>query len=126
MRRSSLKGLSRRAGNDPNGLTSNCRACRSAEGRTQYLRRTYGITPEEADEFSAGFLICPICLSRKPVHIDHDHKTGKVRGKLCFECNLPFGKLRDDPAAARRAAAYLKGDVWQPILEAPGVYRLPS
>ncbi|WP_324605595.1 endonuclease VII domain-containing protein [Streptomyces niger] len=72
------------------------------------------------------FGICPICLVPVPVHVDHDHKTGKVRGVLCFNCNSGLGKFQDDPDVLRRAIAYLEGNPWKPILEAPGVYRLPS
>ncbi|MFG2956956.1 endonuclease domain-containing protein [Streptomyces sp. NPDC048291] len=70
--------------------------------------------------------ICAICLSAPPVHVDHCHKTGRVRGVLCFNCNSAIGKLRDDPDAARRAAAYPEGNLWKPTLVAPGVYQLPS
>lgn len=52
---------------------------------------------------------CPICLVNPPQHVDHDHKTGKVRGVPCFTCNAAIGQLRDDPNPARRAAAYLEG-----------------
>ncbi|MGW9428999.1 endonuclease VII domain-containing protein [Streptomyces decoyicus] len=72
------------------------------------------------------FGICPIGLEPGPRHVDHDRDTGKVRGVLCFNCISALGKLRDDPDAMRRAIAYLEGNVWKPILEAPGVYRLPS
>ncbi|MEU9501525.1 endonuclease domain-containing protein [Streptomyces sp. NPDC048196] len=59
-------------------------------------------------------------------HVDHAHEPGKVRGVPCINCNSALGKLRDDPGAHRRAIAYPEGNVWKPILEAPGVYQLPS
>ncbi|MET7613789.1 endonuclease VII domain-containing protein [Streptomyces seoulensis] len=70
--------------------------------------------------------LCVICLNAPAAHVDHCHKTGRVRGVLCFNCNSAIGKLGDDPEAVRRAAAYLEGNSWKPILVAPGVYQLPS
>ncbi|MEU6367791.1 endonuclease domain-containing protein [Streptomyces sp. NPDC046931] len=67
-----------------------------------------------------------ICPKAPAVHVDHCHKTGKVRGVLCFNCNSAIGKLGDDPDAVRRAAANVEGNSWKPTLVAPGVYRLPS
>jgi Recombination endonuclease VII len=40
--------------------------------------------------------------------VDHDHKTGKVRGLLCKHCNVMIGHGRDDPALLRSAIAYLE------------------
>ncbi|WP_343246164.1 endonuclease domain-containing protein [Streptomyces sp. SID5785] len=59
-------------------------------------------------------------------HVDHGRRTGRVRDVLCFNCNSAIGKLGDDPDINRRAADYLEGNAWKPILVAPGVYRLPS
>ncbi|MEU0149297.1 endonuclease domain-containing protein [Streptomyces sp. NPDC006288] len=37
--------------------------------------------------------VCTVCLAAPAVHVDHCHKTGKVRGVLCFNCNSAIGKL---------------------------------
>lgn len=42
--------------------------------------------------------------------IDHDHKTGKVRGLLCRNCNLALGNTKDNKATLRRLMAYLSYD----------------
>ncbi|MFJ3952809.1 endonuclease domain-containing protein [Streptomyces libani] len=76
------------------------------------------------DQGAAG--IRPVRPQQGPGHVDHTPDTGKVRGVRCINCNSALGKLRDDPDAMRRAIAYLEGNVWKPILEAPGVYQLPS
>ena len=44
---------------------------------------------------------CAICGARDPQHLDHDRRTGWVRGILCFNCNGRRG-----PAGA---PTYLKG-----------------
>ncbi|MFD4503218.1 endonuclease VII domain-containing protein [Streptomyces sp. NPDC058457] len=109
------------------GLSTRCKACRSALGRQDHLRRQYGITEAERDELIASQGgVCCICLSASPAHVDHCHETGRVRGVLCFSCNAALGQFKDQPEAIRRAAAYVEGNAWKPTLVAPGVYRLPS
>ncbi|WNM36673.1 endonuclease VII domain-containing protein [Streptomyces sp. Li-HN-5-11] len=109
------------------GLASRCTACRAVKGPAAHLWRKYGMTEDERDELiAAQGGVCCICLSAPATHVDHCHKTGRVRGVLCFNCNSGLGLLRDDPAAMSRAADYLEGNAWKPTLVAPGVYQLPS
>ncbi|WP_393063536.1 endonuclease VII domain-containing protein [Streptomyces sp. LN549] len=71
--------------------------------------KQYGLTEERYEamvsEQGGACRICGYCPDL--LVVDHDHKTGEVRGLLCRECNLALGFLRDNPAAATSAAAYL-------------------
>ena len=42
------------------------------------------------------------------IHLDHNHKTGKVRGVLCSNCNIGIGNLKHDIKILRKAIQYLK------------------
>jgi hypothetical protein len=56
---------------------------------------------------------CACCQDTLPaehggkVHLDHDHKTGLVRGVLCLICNRDLGLLQDSPAIIQKAIDYL-------------------
>lgn len=88
-----------------------------ARSRAHVLKYIYGLTPEDEDALLlAQDFKCPICLgpfdptSRgTKIAVDHDHKTGVVRGLLHVTCNVGMGMLRDDPERLERAAAYLRG-----------------
>ncbi len=96
-----------------------CKAChniqvresraRNGGARKYHLKRRYGLTREDFDSLLAtqGFL-CPICLKRPAVHVDHDHRTGKVRGILCEMCNGGLGQFRDSPKTIEAAIEYLE------------------
>ena len=68
----------------------------------------YGITLHDFDSlFKKQSGQCPICKEelileargRERVCVDHNHKTGLVRGLLHDRCNVAIGLLKDDPTA---------------------------
>lgn len=55
---------------------------------------------------------CAICganptTMKMRLAVDHDHKTGKIRGLLCASCNRGIGLLKEQPDVLRAAAQYL-------------------
>lgn len=52
---------------------------------------------------------CDLCGEVGPLHVDHCHKTGAVRGVLCHLCNTGLGSFRDSPTLLARAINYLAG-----------------
>lgn len=40
--------------------------------------------------------------------VDHDHKTGQVRGLLCPRINVAIGIFNDDPELLRKTADYIE------------------
>ena len=48
------------------------------------------------------------CATKRSLAIDHDHRTGKVRGLLCQKCNHGIGLFHDNPSRLRQAADYLE------------------
>jgi hypothetical protein len=86
--------------------------------RERSLRNTYGVTVRQYDtmlEEQNGK--CALCGKPektllhgkvKRLAVDHDHKTGKVRGLLCNFCNRGLGYFLDDSALLKRASTYVK------------------
>ncbi|MFJ3924247.1 endonuclease VII domain-containing protein [Streptomyces sp. NPDC090022] len=94
----------------PDGLATRCKACRKPLMRADHLKRKYGLTEAERDRMiAAQGGVCIICLRAPAVHVDHCHKTGRVRGVLCFNCNTGLGLLKENPDRIRRAIQYLEG-----------------
>ncbi len=110
----------------PNGdsYCSACKELRNSESRKKYpdrakqyyktanRRRNYNLEPEEYELLlSKSNNLCMICSSppkTKSLHIDHDHKTGKVRGLLCHGCNTAIGLLKEDIEIMKKAIQYIQ------------------
>lgn len=82
--------------------------------RAQMLWKKYKITPADYDSMlhkqSGGCALCYRAPAKIPLHVDHDHKTGKVRGLLCHQCNWYLGKVDKDLTLLSRIAKYVAGD----------------
>lgn len=103
---------------------SQCHPDRKSHGsgrchRCYQRQRAYGLSREEYHLLaeSQGFR-CAVCAEEetaldgtgkpKDLGVDHDHKTGRVRGLLCARCNTAIGLMRDEPLLLRTAADYLE------------------
>ncbi|HEF4840214.1 TPA: endonuclease VII domain-containing protein [Burkholderia vietnamiensis] len=84
-----------------------------------YLNRCYGIN---YDAYLAMLAeqhgVCALCggegfvMARHhklKLVVDHCHKTGRIRGLLCHNCNRALGLLQDDADVIRKAIDYLEG-----------------
>ncbi len=52
--------------------------------------------------------LCACCGEQAELVVDHDHKTGKVRGLLCAPCNRTIGHSKENPQRLRAAAKFLE------------------
>ena len=105
------------------GKTGHCKKChyaagklwldRHPESRAEYHRRSlYKIEPEDYQRIlNKQGNCCGIC--KEPLKksrnwgVDHCHKTGKVRGVLCFQCNNGLGHFKDSVNLLRSGIDYL-------------------
>jgi hypothetical protein len=84
-----------------------------AKRRARNLKR-YGIDERQFQamkEKQHG--LCDICVKPLPArpHVDHDHKTGRVRGLLCWPCNRLIGFARHGKSYLfENAVNYLDSD----------------
>lgn len=102
---------------------SRCKACASSAAHERRLETTYGI---DADEYRRIFHEvqggrCAVCRNQPRsirFAVDHDHKTGEVRGILCKRCNHDLlGGGHDSVDTIWNALVYL---IHPPAQRAPG------
>lgn len=112
-----------------------CRACASAKTHESRVEKVYGIT---GDDYAALLKRqggkCAICRARpksKRLAVDHDHKSGAVRGLLCSRCNHDLmGAAWDSLAIAVALWHYLNtppaSGAWLPPELAPALMPVES
>lgn len=88
--------------------------------RDRQLMKSFGLTQDQFDQMSKeqnhGCAICtrpettkngksdkPKCLS-----VDHCHDTGKIRGLLCFDCNVTLGRMGESVERLEAMIRYIK------------------
>ena len=117
-----------------NGVLSQCKSCSASTARERNaanperlavanrkskLKRKFGISLAQYDEMLlAQGGKCGICGTAEPAgrqgffgpvfHVDHCHRTGKIRGLLCASCNPALGAFGDSVERLTAAIAYLK------------------
>ena len=82
-----------------------CRQCSSEYGKGKAIAvKLAGPRPTKPTP-------CECCGTITPpekLHLDHDHKTDKFRGWICFRCNIAVGQVRDCSDIAYRLHEYLR------------------
>ncbi len=92
--------------------------------KNRLLKCVYGISLNEYNEkLISQKHCCEICnihiddylliinrrrkIKRNSFNVDHNHKTNKVRGLLCHNCNVLIGMANDSITLLNKAAKYL-------------------
>ena len=82
------------------------------------IEQKYGLTPSGFNamviEQENRCAICSSTFTEMPF-IDHDHKTGLVRGLLCRSCNCGLGFFKDEIKLLARAIVYLEDAAYNNI-----------
>jgi len=115
--------------NRPCGVRSICKQCykndypKTMKRREGYTRnydlfKSYKITTEQYNQkLEKQNNRCAICFKtakeknqnfKLNLCVDHDHKTGEIRGLLCDGCNRALGMFKDSVEILNNAMNYLK------------------
>jgi hypothetical protein len=108
-------GLASRCKDCIRGLSRNYRKDKpvecAASARNSMLKREYGLTSTEyermLDQQGGGCRVCGQTDHDRRLAVDHDHRTGAIRGLLCKRCNLVLGKVDDDTTLLKALSDYL-------------------
>jgi hypothetical protein len=101
------------------GYDSYCKPCKlgridrvrhNANARRNKFVVRYGITLDQRNTMaSEQENRCAICRNVDDrLHVDHCHKSGKIRQLICFKCNTLLGNAGDDIEILKSAIAYLE------------------
>jgi hypothetical protein len=90
-------------------------------GRIRSLRR-FGMTLDDyAQRLTDQGGVCAICKQPpkpgKNLAVDHCHKTGEIRGLLCFRCNFGLSYFSESATRLAVAGAYVMGALAPPAEE---------
>jgi hypothetical protein len=111
----------------PGYINPSCKTCQNAQAkawakqnpdkvkafrRKAKLKEKYNVSLEQYEEmFVQQKGVCAVCLhehKRRPLNVDHNHLTGKVRGLLCDKCNMSLGLLSDSKERIKALLNYME------------------
>lgn len=86
--------------------------------RKHHLKKNYGISIYDYDKMlDLQGNKCAVCKIKTPngqsdkyFHIDHCHKTEKVRGLLCSTCNMGLGLFKENIEVLNNLIQYIKNN----------------
>lgn len=87
---------------------------RRRRARGYALKRKYGITIDQYEELlERQDNSCALCGKSAEEHhtnlaVDHNHRTGEIRGLLCTHCNYRLVARHTDGSLLRRMADYIE------------------
>lgn len=88
------------------GRASSCKACVTFAGRASRFKLSRA---ELTALLARARGECELCHEESSdLVIDHNHRTGRVRGVLCNSCNIGLGMFKEDAARLRSAVNYLE------------------
>lgn len=83
------------------------RSCKAGK-YAYHIQRKYGIgLLEYQNLIDIQHDKCAVCGSGGWKYVDHNHKTGKVRGLLCPRCNTLVGYIETSPDNIQKAIDYI-------------------
>lgn len=95
-------------------LISSRKYQKSLRWKELMLKRDYGLSLNDYQEMhrkqNGCCLICGIAEDKltRPLNVDHNHTTNKVRGLLCCNCNTAIGLFKENKELIQKAVEYLK------------------
>lgn len=113
LRRNSCHSCRKRAEKIRYATDPNVKDRMKKRARDYRLKTQYGIDEKEFQRMveSQNFK-CAICRcvpdSKRKFNVDHCHTTGKVRGLLCWNCNIALGYLKENVDSFKNAIDYLQ------------------
>lgn len=99
------------------GLRGSCKSCfdkkHENSRNARRIEKLFGLIPEQHKAMLSNqnerCLICGEKPAKERLSVDHDHKTGEIRGLLCRACNGGLGIFKDNVLNLKRAISYLNG-----------------
>lgn len=80
--------------------------------RKNHIKRKFGLSIEEYESIlNSQNKVCAVCQEKchtgYNLAVDHNHKTGKIRGLLCKNCNTAIGLLKENIQVIENVIIYL-------------------